>query len=145
MQPGEAPIPENSVQLDWDTPNMEDALRTVKYTFDAEILRCSTLTSSVTFQVGEKPLSNFRMIERHYFRSILIKSYDFQFGFCIPGSTNTWEAIYDIPPMDEKVLQDMVDHPFETVADTFYFVGDELIIHNKSSYRYIQVEEQIVE
>ena len=37
-------------------------------------------------------VDNFRMIERHYFRDILIRSYDFSFGFCIPNSTNTWEV-----------------------------------------------------
>jgi hypothetical protein len=40
------------------------------------------------------------MIERHYFRNKLVKSYDFEFGFCIPGSTNTWEADYEMPPLD---------------------------------------------
>jgi hypothetical protein len=50
---------------------------------------------SLTFSVGPEPIENFRMIERHYFRDILIKSFDFNFGFCIPNSTNTWEAIYE--------------------------------------------------
>lgn len=44
----------------------------------------------------------FEMVERHYFRGELVKSYDFQFGFCIPGSTNTWQAVYDVPPMSES-------------------------------------------
>ncbi len=27
----------------------------------------------------------------------MLKSYDFNFSFCIPNSTNEWEAIYDLP------------------------------------------------
>jgi hypothetical protein len=43
------------------------------------------------------------MIERHYFRGELIKSFDFEFGFCIPNSTNTWNAVYDVPPLPEAL------------------------------------------
>ena len=30
----------------------------------------------------------------------------------------------------------MVDHPFETRSDSFYFVEDRLIMHNKADYAY---------
>merc|ERR1719263_587600 len=78
------------------------------------------------------------MIERHYFRDRLIKSYDFSFGFCIPGSTNTWEAVYALPPMDPDLVKNMIDHPYETSSDSFYFVGDKLIMHNKAFYKYVR-------
>ena len=39
-----------------------------------------------------RPLHNFRMIERHYFRNQLIRSYDFSLPFVIPGTKNTWEV-----------------------------------------------------
>lgn len=41
------------------------------------------------------------MIERHYFRGKLIRNYDFSFGFCIPNSVNSWEAIYDMPELTD--------------------------------------------
>ncbi len=82
-------------------------------------------------------MANFRMIERHYFQDKLIKSFDFTFGFCIPGSTNTWEAVYDIPALDHQLIEEMIRCPYETKSDSFYFVGDELIMHNKASYKYV--------
>jgi hypothetical protein len=30
----------------------------------------------------------------------------------------------------------MVANPYETVSDSFYFVGDELVMHNKAFYAY---------
>ena len=30
----------------------------------------------------------------------------------------------------------MVAHPFETKSDSFYFVGNKLIMHNKAEYSY---------
>ena len=138
---------------------------------------------------------------KHRYRAVfacvgqLIKSFDFSFGFCIPNSTNSWEAIYDVPPLDEALsashpsigcppslpsslplahlpalvpacnvhtsptlplrqslrqlnfvvwlvaattVQDMVDNPFETQSDSFYFVEDTMIMHNKAKYAYTQ-------
>lgn len=55
--------------------------------------------------MGDKPVNNFRMIERHYFRNQLLKSFDFHFGFCIPSSKNTCEHIYDFPPLSEQLSE----------------------------------------
>lgn len=95
----------------------------------------------------------------------LVKSFDFTFGFCIPGSTNTWDSVYDLPPLSDElsksfvrvyalrrwsvtlptvilflclcavVVNEMIEHPYETKSDSFYFVNDKLIMHNKASYR----------
>ena len=56
----------------------------------------------VGFTVGEREVKSFRMIERHYFRDQLIKSFDFDFGFCVPKSRNSIEHIYDMPEFDSK-------------------------------------------
>ena len=57
----------------------------------------------LVFSNGPAPLNGFRMIERHYFRDHLIKSFDFDFGFVIPSTTNTWESVYTMPPMSEEL------------------------------------------
>lgn len=82
------------------------------------------------------------MVERHYFRNRLVKSYSFTFGFCIPGSTNNWEAVYSVPPLEEELIDKMIRHPFETQSDSFYFVDDKLIIHNKASYKYTKRDDE---
>lgn len=53
--------------------------------------------------VGDKPVNNFRMIERHFFRDRLLKTFDFDFGFCIPNSKNTCEHIYDFPSLSPEL------------------------------------------
>lgn len=88
------------------------------------------------FSVGSKPVKQFRMIERHYFRSKLLKSFDFDFGFCIPDSKNTVEHIYDFPTLDPDIVRQMIANPFETKSDSFYFVDGKLIMHNKADYSY---------
>lgn len=56
----------------------------------------------VEFVVGDKPVNKFRMIERHFFRDKLLKSFDFEFGFCIPQSRNTVEHIYEFPVLSPE-------------------------------------------
>lgn len=37
------------------------------------------------------------MIEHHFFRDRLLKTFDFEFGYCIPYSRNSCEHIYEFP------------------------------------------------
>ena len=76
------------------------------------------------------------MIERHYFRGKCIKSYDFKFGFCMPNTTNTLEMIYDLPQLSDEEKKEMINAPYETKSDTFFFVDNQLIIHNRAAYNY---------
>ncbi|XP_065831196.1 protein unc-119 homolog B-like [Oscarella lobularis] len=121
-----------------DTPTDDDpnAGRYVRYEFPPQFLKLRQIGATVEFVVGDKPVEKFRMIERHYFRDQLLKSFDFEFGFCIPGSTNTCEHIYEFPQLSDEQVQEMIDHPFETASDSFYFVNDKLIMQNKAFYSY---------
>lgn len=103
--------------------------------------------------MGSRPVSNFRMIERHFFRERLLKTFDFEFGYCIPFSKNSCEHIYEFPnlPPDlgeclfisEQITKktlfavaEMINSPFETRSDSFYFVDNSLVMHNKADYAY---------
>ncbi|GIY70840.1 protein unc-119 homolog B, partial [Caerostris extrusa] len=113
-----------------------NAGRFVRYQFTPQFLKLKTVGATVEFTVGEKPVNKFRMIERHYFREKILKTFDFEFGFCIPNSKNSCEHIYEFPVLDPDVCDDMIANPFETRSDSFYFVDDRLIMHNKADYAY---------
>lgn len=137
----------------------------MRYQFTPQFLKLKTVGATIEFLVGPKPINNFRMIERHFFRDRLLKTFDFQFGFCIPNSKNTCEHIYEFPtlPADlgeslkgilinrhipeivrQKILNnvhvfsvsEMIANPFETRSDSFYFVDNQLVMHNKADYAY---------
>lgn len=116
----------------------EDMYRKIKYTFSEDVLRLPKIQTSLIFAVGAREVHKFRMIERHYFRDQLVKSFDFTFGFCIPSSTNTWDVVYSLPPLSDELISDMIAHPWDTKSDTFYFVEDKIIMHNKASYQYFR-------
>ncbi|KAJ8367889.1 hypothetical protein SKAU_G00079170 [Synaphobranchus kaupii] len=113
-----------------------NAGRFVRYQFTPAFLHLRQVGATVEFTVGDLPINNFRMIERHYFREKLLKSFDFEFGFCIPSSKNTCEHIYEFPPLSEETMREMILHPYETQSDSFYFVDNKLVMHNKADYSY---------
>lgn len=113
-----------------------NAGRFVRYQFTPAFLRLRQVGATVEFTVGDLPIENFRMIERHYFREKLLKNFDFEFGFCMPNSKNTCEHIYEFPPLSEDIIREMILHPYETQSDSFYFVDNKLVMHNKADYSY---------
>ena len=110
--------------------------RMIRYHLGPDLLDLKNLGSSLTFSVGDKPVKDFLMIERHYFNEKLIKSFEFKFDFCIPNSVNTWESIYTIPEIEPELKKQMIDEPWHTRSDSFYFVENKLIMHNKAIYNY---------
>ncbi|XP_070992561.1 protein unc-119 homolog B-like isoform X1 [Oncorhynchus clarkii lewisi] len=110
--------------------------RFVRYQFTPAFLRLRNVGATVEFTVGDRPVNSFRMIERHYFQNKVLKNFDFDFGFCIPNSRNTCEHIYEFPQLHEDLIGLMVEHPYETRSDSFYFVDNKLIMHNKADYAY---------
>nr|CAG4645104.1 EOG090X0D9B [Leptodora kindtii] len=131
LPPGVDDDPEPELQ-DSD-PN---AGRFVRYQFTPQFLKLKTVGATVEFVVGSKAVNKFRMIERHFFRDRLLKTFDFEFGFCMPNSRNTCEHIYEFPKLSKELMEEMINSPFETRSDSFYFVDDCLIMHNKADYAY---------
>ncbi|KAI8821114.1 GMP-PDE, delta subunit-domain-containing protein [Fimicolochytrium jonesii] len=127
-----------SHEIDWThpTPPGTDDTRTITYTFLASLLATPTIGTTLVFAVCPQGIPNFRMIERHYFKGRLIKGFDFVFGFCVPGSVNTWEAVYEMPEISQELQQEMIASPDETTSDSFYFIDDRLVMHTKALYRY---------
>lgn len=113
-----------------------NAGRFVRYQFTPQFLKLKTVGATVEFTVGSRSVNRFRMIERHFFRDKLLKTFDFEFGFCIPFSRNTCEHIYEFPTLPPDLVREMIAHPFETRSDSFYFVDDQLVMHNKADYAY---------
>ena len=94
-----------------DVPDQDDgsqisdeddpSTRVIKYHLGPDFLKLRTVGLTLNFGIGPEPINKLEMVERHYFRGKVIRSYDFKFGFVIPGSTNSWEFIYDLPELSE--------------------------------------------
>ncbi|MEQ2294701.1 hypothetical protein AMECASPLE_006605 [Ameca splendens] len=113
-----------------------DTSRFIQYHFSPAFLSLREIGATLEFTVGSKALNRFRLIERHFFRNLLIKTFDFEIGFCIPHSRNTCEHIYCLPDLEPNIVEEMIASPFETRSDSFYFVNNKLIMHHKAEYSF---------
>ena len=123
-------------EIERDFEEASEDTRLIQYTFPPEFLMLRSLGTTIHFSVGPLPVINFRMIERHYFRSNLLQSYDFTVDFMIPNSVNTHEFIYDLPIIPKDLMIEMVCNPYETKSDSFFFVENKLIMHVRAEYDY---------
>jgi hypothetical protein len=51
------------------------------------------------------------------------------------------EAVYELPPLPEETILDMINSPWETVSDSFYFVEGKLVMQTKALYSYEPLED----
>ena len=117
-----------------------DEMRTMNYNFPEEFVRSRIITSKLVFKVGDLPLKDLTILDKFYFQKEIVKSFEFKFPFCVPNSKNEWEYIYEFPDLDEKTIQAMIHSPGKTFSETFFFAGDELILHNKANYAFSSKE-----
>ena len=78
-------------------PELEDQVRCIQYDFGADFLQLRTIGTQLTFSIGPHEVPNFRMIERHYFRNYMIRSFDFTFG-CAQQPYRCRAALRGPPP-----------------------------------------------
>ena len=71
-------------------------LSKVRYNLKREILKLKTIGATIKFINGDKPISKFTLLERHFYKNHLLKSFVFDFGFLIPDSENSAEQIYEV-------------------------------------------------
>lgn len=68
------------------------------------------------------------MIERHFFRDRLLKTFDFQFGYCIPHSKNTCEHVYEFPGLAED-LGELIDIFSLTYFIIFFLLSNHILMN----------------
>ena len=123
-------------EIERDFEEATEDTRLIQYTFPPEFLMLRSVGTSIHFSVGSLPVNNFRMIERHYFRSTLLQSYDFTINFMMPNSVNSHEFIYELPELPKELVIDMICNSYETKSDSFFFVENKLIMHVRAEYDY---------
>ena len=116
--------------------DISDEERMLLYKFGPDFLDLKTIGTQLEFSVGDKPVKNFLMIEKHYFRDRILKDYEFDFKFCIPNTENAWEQIYELPSMTDDEKMEIIENPGEVRSDTFFFVENKLVMHTRAMYDY---------
>lgn len=60
-----------------------------------QILKCSAICREIKFSSVHE-INKFRLQQRVYLQGTCIEEWNFDFGFVMPGSTNTWQQIIEV-------------------------------------------------
>ena len=89
--------------------------------------------------VGDKPVKNLVLLERHYIGGKLAANFRFPFAMFPPKSKNEVEFIYSIPKLSDEVEEKLKKgEDIHGASDTFVFVEGKLIIHRRAQYTYYE-------
>ena len=101
---------------DLSLPDVEHEARVPK-----KILKARAVSREINFSSVE-PMEKFRLEQRVLYRGRCLEEWNFEFGFVIPNSTNTWQSLIEAAPesqmMPARVLNGNV------VIETRFFDDD---------------------
>merc|ERR1712129_36769 len=114
---------------DLSVPDSEHEARVPK-----KILKCRAVSREINFSSIE-PMEKFRLEQKVLFKGRCLEEWNFDFGFVIPNSTNTWQSLIEAAPesqmMPAKVLNGNV------VIETMFFDAELLVSTSKVRLYYV--------
>ena len=131
--------PKDEYELDYFADHMLD------YPFPNDILKgqknLGTKLNLVI--VGDKPVKNLVLLERHYIEGKLAANFRFAFPMFMPKSKNEVEFIYNIPKLSDDTEDKLKKgEDVHAASDTFVFVDGKLIIHRRAKYTYYDASKE---
>lgn len=116
-------------QEDLSLPEKEHEARVPK-----KILKCKSVSREINFS-SEEQMDAFRLEQKVMFKGKCLEEWYFDFGFVIPGSTNTWQSVIEAAPesqmMPANVLNGFV------IIETKFFDGDLLVSTSRVRVFYV--------
>ncbi|CAK9296013.1 unnamed protein product [Gordionus sp. m RMFG-2023] len=93
-----------------------------------KILRCKAISRELNFFSAES-MEKFRLEQKVLFNGICLENWYFEFGFVIPGSTNTWQSLIEAAPESQMIPANLLNG--NVVIETNFYDGDDLISTSK--------------
>jgi len=85
------------------------------------ILKCKAVSREINFSSTEV-MNHFHLQQRVYFQGICMEEWEFNFGFVIPNSTNTWQST--IEAADESQMMPPEILSGNVYIETNFYDGD---------------------
>ncbi|KAH8867632.1 Retinal rod rhodopsin-sensitive cGMP 3',5'-cyclic phosphodiesterase subunit delta [Schistosoma japonicum] len=99
-----------------------------------KILKCKSISREINFS-SEQPLENFWLEQEVFLRDQPIENWSFEFGFVIPGSTNTWQSLIQSDTADRMIPAKVLSG--NVVIVTHFYDGNLLVSESKVRIFYV--------
>ena len=90
----------------------------------AKILQCRAVTREIAFHSTE-PINDFKLQQRIYLNGQCIEEWAFDFGFVIPGSTNTWSQTIQAADKSQMIPAHILSG--NVIIETRFMDGDVVV------------------
>lgn len=114
---------------DLSNPKLEHEARVPK-----KILKCRAVSRELNFSSVEK-LESFRLIQKVFFKENCIEEWYFDFGFVIPGSTNSWQSLIEAAPESQMIPASLLSG--NVVIETLFLDGNLEVSRSRVRIYYI--------
>ncbi|GFO22010.1 N-alpha-acetyltransferase 38-b, natc auxiliary subunit [Plakobranchus ocellatus] len=114
---------------DLSIPEKEHEARVPK-----KILKCRAVSREINFS-SKEPMDKFRLEQRVLFKGKCLEEWYFDFGFVIPGSTNTWQSLIEAAPESQMMPANVLNG--NVVIETRFFDGDMCVSVSKVRIFYV--------
>ncbi|CAH8669026.1 unnamed protein product [Schistosoma margrebowiei] len=114
---------------DFSVPDIEHEARVPR-----KILKCKSVSREINFSSKEQ-LENFWLEQEVFLRDQSIENWSFEFGFVIPGSTNTWQSLIQSDSADRMIPAKVLSG--NVVIVTHFYDGDLLVSKSKVRIFYV--------
>ena len=94
-------------ELMWESGNWGASMweKEIKARIPAEILQCNAVSREINFSSTEL-MEKFKLEQKIFFQGCCIEEWFFDFGFVIPGSTNSWQQIIEAADPDQMMVSE---------------------------------------
>jgi len=115
----------NNGEIMWESGKWGQKMweRELKARIPAEILQCRAVSREINFSSVQK-MENFRLEQRILFQGECIEEWLFDFGFVIPGSTNSWQQIIEGAEDEMMTAADLTGN---VAIETAFYDGENFI------------------
>ncbi|KAL5490866.1 hypothetical protein EMCRGX_G016058 [Ephydatia muelleri] len=104
---------------DLSQPGAEHEARVPK-----KVLKCKAVSREINFS-SEQQLENLRLEQSIQFKGKPMEEWFFDFGFVIPGSTNTWQSVIEAAPESQMMPASALSG--HVIIETKFYDGDLLV------------------
>ncbi|XP_060073417.1 retinal rod rhodopsin-sensitive cGMP 3',5'-cyclic phosphodiesterase subunit delta-like [Ylistrum balloti] len=99
-----------------------------------KILKCKAVSREINFSSHEA-MESFKLEQKVFFKGSCLEEWYFEFGFVIPGSTNTWQSIIEAAP--ENQMMPACTLSGNVIIETKFFDGDLLVSTSRVRIFYV--------
>ncbi|KAL4221618.1 Retinal rod rhodopsin-sensitive cGMP 3' [Mactra antiquata] len=114
---------------DLSSPDVEHEARVPK-----KILKCRAVSREINFS-SKEAMDKFRLEQKVLFKGKCLEEWLFEFGFVIPGSTNTWQSVIEAAPESQMMPANVLNG--NVVIETRFY--DDAVLVSTSKVRIFYV------